>query len=207
MGRGLSELQKTILRMAYENRRLEWEPRPRTNRVLVMDRPEDTDLRTMVPEAFDRFQDGYWERRGRYYLVAGSFREREDAEHFYKVLKARGLNPYCHWTVARVDTEEKCDLFNNEVYCEVYGMRAGSGSMGAAPHEQSPPGFPDACIAREWTNTHTRDGIANYKNPRHGSARAAVSRAFARLEARGLVERRYYGVRLTERGLESAGAI
>ncbi len=204
MGRGLSELQKTILQMAYENRQLEWEPRPVAHRVLVLDRAEDTDLRALVPEAFERFQDGYWKRSGQYNLVAGSFEKEEEAKRFSEELKTRGLRPYCWWTVARVATEDTCDLFSNEVYCEVYGMRAGSGSLGASPPAQSPPGFPRARIAREWANTHTDDEVANYKNPRHGSARAAVSRAFARLDARGLVERAHYGICLTERGLEVA---
>ena len=85
-------------------------------------------------------------------------------------------------------------------------MLPGANVMGSRGMAPLPEGFPGARIARQWRNTHTNDGVPNYKNSRHASARAAVSRAFVRLQARGLLKRdpNVYGVWLTVKGVQAA---
>ena len=197
MARGLSQLQKSILQMAYRNRLLEWEPRPKAYRVEVSNL-EGIDLRSLVPEAFEMFPDGYW--RDRFRLIAGSFADRDEARDFEKDLEQRGLK-------ADVGTwsEYQCDLFPSEVYCEVYGFNRGTQwerRMGKTGNF-AVPGFPKARQARKWHNIYL-DETANYKHSKYGTARAAVSRAFKRLEARALVEHVWGRVRLTDSGVEVA---
>ena len=195
MARGLSELQKTMLQMAYENHQSEWEPRPVVYRIKVFDRPEDKDLRALVPEAFTRFPDGYWHRSGlAFYLIANSFdcRNSEECrakEELKTSLAARGLHPHESWT----KTDYLCDLFTNEVLCDVYGFK----ERGPLANTR-PLGFPNARIARDWHGSYIED------LSRRNSARVAVSRAFDRLSHRGLAERRGAAINLTERGAETA---
>lgn len=198
MARGLSELQKTMLQMAYKNHKLEWEPRPVVYRVEVFDRPEDKDLRALVPEAFTRFPDGYWHRYGlAFNLIVNSFdcRDLEECrakEELKTSLAARGLHPHESWT----KTDYLCDLFTNEVLCAVYGFRERGPLAGAHP-----TGFFHARIARDWHGSYTEE------LPRRNGARVAVSRAFDRLSHRGLAERRNAAINLTERGVETARVI
>jgi len=212
MSRGLSQLQKSILEMAYRNRLLEWEPRPKTYRVEVYDRPEDKDLRALVPEAFEVFPDGYWTRHKDPLLIAGSFRDRDEAEAFARDLDVRGLNingvshlsdgrVYTH--ISDTNTEYLWDLFCTEVYCELYGFKRGAHWWAKGEPTRSLTDFPRARIARKWDNIHA-DDEPNYKHPKYASARAAVSRAFKRLEARALVEHVWGRVRLTDSGVEVA---
>jgi len=176
---------------------LEWEPRPKAYRVEVSNL-EGIDLRSLVPEAFEMFPDGYW--RDRFRLIAGSFADRDEARDFEKDLEQRGLK-------ADVGTwsEYQCDLFPSEVYCEVYGFNRGTQwerRMGKTGNF-AVPGFPKARQARKWHNIYL-DETANYKHSKYGTARAAVSRAFKRLEARALVEHVWGRVRLTDSGVEVA---
>jgi len=178
---------------------LEWEPRPKAYRVEVSNL-EGIDLRSLVPEAFEMFPDGYW--RDRFRLIAGSFADRDEARDFEKDLEQRGLK-------ADVGTwsEYQCDLFPSEVYCEVYGFNRGTQwerRMGKTGNF-AVPGFPKARQARKWHNIYL-DETANYKHSKYGTARAAVSRAFKRLETRGLVEQNKYdyGINLTDSGVETA---
>ena len=194
MARGLSELQKTMLTMAYENHQEEWEPKPVVYRVEVLDRPEEKDLRTLVPEAFTRFPDGYWHRYGlTYCLIVDSFDCRDaEACRLKEVLKTalgeRGLQPRDSWE----QTEYICDLFTSEVLCAVYGFKERGPLAGTRP-----AGFPSARIARDWHGSYTE---LSHRN----SARVAVSRAFDRLARRGLAERRGAAINLTEKGMETA---
>ncbi len=191
----MSELQRAILRMAYENRAEEGIPGPPPTRVIVLDDPGEKDLRSLVPEGFARYPDGLWERgTNRFFLVAKSFVGRagnwEECERLVEDLARRGLRPYESWA-----NSYKCDLFSSEVLCRFYGFRERDSSAG-----EHPPGFPNARIVREWHGSYT-DG-AN-----RDSARVAVSRAFDRLATRGLVERRSSAVNLTDQGLAVAESL
>ncbi len=205
MGRGLSDLQRVILEMAYKNRVFEWEPKPKAYRVLVFDSPEK-DLRTLVPEAFKRFPDGYWaDKTFNISLIAGSFSNGGAAEEFGKELEKRGLQVKVV-AYPRYAMDDTPDLFTTEVYCAVYGFEEGSYLLGDwIPKSLHVPGFPNARFARDWGNIGTGTSVPNYKNPRYNSARPAVARAFNRLVNRGLAERgSYASINLTERGLETA---
>lgn len=80
MGRGLSELQRAILLLAYHNRADDEEPRPVAHRVVVDSRTWEwhagrfrrnpIDVRRLVPEAFAAWPDGYWQGEG---VIVGSF--------------------------------------------------------------------------------------------------------------------------------------
>ncbi len=194
MARGLSELQKTMLQMAYKNRQSEWEPRPVVYRLEVFDRPEDKDLRGLVPEAFTRFPDGYWHRYGlAFCLIVNSFdcrspEECKAKEDLKTSLTDRGLHPHEAWE----QTDYLCDLFTNEILCAVYDFKE-RGPLANA----HPTGFPNARIARDWHGSYT-------ELPHRNSARVAVSRAFDRLSHRGLAERRGAAINLTEQGMETA---
>ncbi len=183
-----------MLKMAYENHHSEWEPRPVVYRVEVFDRPEDKDLRVLVPEAFTRFPDGYWNRYGlAFHLIVNSFdcrspEECKAKEELKASLADRGLHPHEAWE----RTDYVCDLFTSEVLCAVYGFKERGPLEGAYP-----AGFPNARIARDWQNSYT-------ELPHLNSARVAVSRAFDRLSHRGLAERRGAAINLTEQGMETA---
>lgn len=192
MGRGLSELQKTMLTMAYKNRLGEGEPADPPTRVIVLDDPREKDLRVLVPEAFDQSPDGYWERRSvRFYLVVESFSQRggtwEVRKRRVEDLSLRGLAPY-----ESHSTCYQCDLFSSDVLCQLYGFQERHLSAGAHP-----PGFADARIVRVWRNCFTEGALNN-------SARVSVSRAFDRLATRGLAERRGCAINLTAEGLAEA---
>lgn len=183
-----------MLQMAYKNHQAEWESRPVVYRVEVLDRPEEKDLRALVPEAFTRFPDGYWHRYGlAFCLIVNSFDCRSSEECKAKAelktsLVERGLHPRESWE----KTDYLCDLFTNEVLCAVYGFNERGPLAGTHP-----TGFPNARIARDWHGSYT-------DQPHRNSARVAVSRAFDRLSHRGLVERRGAAINLNDRGAEIA---
>lgn len=180
--------------MAYTNRMEQHEPGLRPSRALILDRPDDKDLRALVPEAFERFPDGYWRRYPTMFLlIAGSFAWPEantEFRDFVAELQGRGLR------VAEqlgVGTDYQIDLYSSEVLCACYGFQERDPSAG-----KRPPGFPSARIARQWRNCYAAD-------PRRcNSARVAVARAFDRLASRGLAERRAAGIQLTEAGVAAA---
>lgn len=99
MGRGLSDLQKAILRLAYHNRAGDDEPRPDAYRVTVCrmarvwegHRPRHVpvDLRHLVPEAFAVWPDGYWRGQS---VIAGSFPTATEADAFAAELAPRGAD-------------------------------------------------------------------------------------------------------------------
>ena len=99
MGRGLSDLQKAILRLAYRNRAGDAEPRPLAYRVTVDSRTWEwragrlyhhpIDLRRLVPEAFAIWPDGYWQRE---YVIAGTFATAPEAEALAAELAPRGAD-------------------------------------------------------------------------------------------------------------------
>ncbi len=194
MGRGLSELQKSILKMARENRLEEGGPGPPPVRVIVLDNPGERDLRSLVPEGFARYPDGLWKRRtNRFYLVVESFdghQTWEKRKHLVEDLSRRGL--LAHESHAR---SYQCDLFSSDVLCRFYGFQERDLSAG-----EHPPGFPNARIVREWRGAYTDGANRN-------SARVAVARAFDRLAARGLAERRGAAINLTEQGLAMAESL
>jgi hypothetical protein len=177
--------------MAYANRIEGGEPGPPRRRVIILDAPGEKDLRSLVPEAFTRFPDGCWERRtNRFYLVVESFSGPgtwEARKRLMEDLERRGLNPH-----ESSSNSYKCDLFSSEALCRLYGFMERGSLTG-----QTPEGFPNARIVREWRNCYTE---GDHKN----SARVAVSRSFDRLAARGLAERRGAAINLTKKGLETA---
>jgi hypothetical protein len=195
MGRGLSELQRAVLRLAYENRLEEGEPGPPPTRVIVLDDPEDKDLRSLVPEAFARYPDGCWERKtNRFYLVVDSFsdpkRTWEVRKRLVEGLSRRGLKPY-----ESHSNSYQCDLFNSDVLCQFYRFRERGPTAG-----KHPPDYPAARIVHQWRNCYTTGS-------HNSSARVSVARAFDRLATRGFAERRDAGINLTEEGLAVAKSL
>lgn len=180
--------------MAYENRTEDGEPGGPPTRVILLDGPEERDLRFLVPEAFTKYPDGLWEaRRYRFYLVVSVFSTPDtwkEREHLIEDLGARGLHAYKSHSNCY-----QCDLFSSDVLCRFYGFQ-----RRFRPAEEYPPGFPNARIVRKWCNCYT-------EGPLNNGARVSVSRAFDRLAVRGLAERRGGAINLTEQGVEVAEAL
>jgi len=99
MGRGLSPLQRSILRLAADNRAADTEPTPVAYRVTVSgttwewrdgrSHRNPIALRRLVPEAFTEADpDGYWAGDS---AIVGSFADYDRAHAFAEELRGRGV--------------------------------------------------------------------------------------------------------------------
>jgi hypothetical protein len=157
------------------------ESHPPHYRVLVFDRPEEKDLRALVPEAFpDDFPEGLWWGGC---LTVGRFTTEAEAKTVANELQQRGVQAndpgflfHPHWP--------NWDLEFVEAMAVLFDI-----PWHVAP-PNPPPGFPNAVTARLWGYRRLSKSGAGV--PRYTAAAVSVSRAFDRLERRGLVDKLGY---------------
>ncbi len=206
MGRGLSDLQRTILEMGRE--RIDAEGRDVAILYSVYAGPAFKDespekhelrekLRRLVPEAFEyRLPDGTILTGGiRLYVGnhmsvfnVGKFSNgSQEAEDLAQSLRDQGVDAYTSWRVRNWDNEKTlgADVWACEVLERAFGFE---------PEHRSPV---------RW-GQHLRFSEVRIGKARYNAARASVARAFKRLADRGLVVHGYGWVCLTVDGLALA---
>jgi len=180
-------------------------------RVMVFDQPREKDLRTLIPEAFvEPWPDGFWRPgRGKAYLVSRQFETSAEANAFAEELQRRGV--YAEPPEHRYHQFRKhapdWDLYVDEAMVALFGCHYSD------PRTGPPPEFPCAVVGR----MRGRLNRAAFGAGQYTAAAVSISRAFDRLETRGLVEKmgyRYEGgqwrdvaVALTDQGLSTARAL
>jgi len=180
-------------------------------RVMVFDQPREKDLRTLIPEAFvEPWPDGFWRPGcGKAYLVSGRFETSAEANAFAEELQRRGVDaePPEHRYHQFRKHAPVWDFYVDEAMVALFGCRYSD------PRTGPPPEFPCAVVER----VRGRLNRAAFGAAQYTAAAVSISRAFDRLETRGLVEKmgyRYEGgqwrdvaVALTDQGLSTARAL
>lgn len=195
MGRGLSELQKNMLEMAYQNRQHATQPVKITYQTAVHSTSEKlSDITLRAGELNIPLQRTFY-GYGFVVLLAGSFDSRQQADDLTIRLQAGGISE----ALTRVDVSGKyADLYAHQILESVYGFQ-----------ERQPFYFDKY---GDWHGRYDkRFSPKEIGQSEYQSAAAAVSRAIRRLEQRGLVVRRQGypqgGFFLTPAGMELAQSL
>ena len=213
MGRGLSELQKTILRMAYRNHMHEGRDRPTSwYKVLCPvnggtwdDHPDDPLFRERVrrvyPNAFTTHMTGSWllshyRGRGNWNLVVRSTRDRDEAQAVVELLSSHGFDAVLQRPEDSVPDE--LDLYDYEILWHAFGFSNAT---------RRNVGYRSAWDGRR-TPSWKHFDRSKIEPSKYAAAAASTSRACSRLAQRGLVVRvggaHHAGVCLTEAGYSAA---
>ncbi len=202
MGRGLSELQKHTLRMAYANHTVEGRLVPRWA------------LKVITAERSDLLRERYTARDVPHIFYSSGdyevlFDSRETANEEAEWLKENGFNFVHSWESTRCLSDspnfrgnyysyEGADLYSYEVLADFFGFSE-------MPRVQC-NGEP--CKLRNPEGKRTAGdkhfNVEKIGKARYNAAQAAVSRAFKRLAERGLLFHGYAGVHLTKSGFIEA---
>jgi len=208
MGRGLSELQKTILQMAYKNHVAERRLVPRWG--LEISVVGISDLLGSYYTAHNIPYMCYSTRRPNHYQYKSFFDTREAANEHAEWLKENNFDFRHTWETTRDlystrnlrgDHErnyEGADLYSYEVLADFFRFSdAPRIQCNGEPCRLRRPGGERSAGDQHFD-------VARIGKARHNAAQAAVSRAFKRLADRGLLFHGYAGVHLTKSGFIEA---
>ncbi len=225
MGRGLSELQKSILRLAYANHVREGR-RPPSYGLLMGPYTQDAvagmELRQVLPAGAPEPVQNHWlHRGGQLWICVGHFSEQHDADAAAaSVTQQADLAPLGLSLRVEGNYGAGADVYTHEVLLECYGFDQHrklllNGEPTALRYSE----------AHERNNEYWRDlagkrivgshfiSKTSVGSARYNAAMVATSKAFKRLEERGLAVKltgigsQWSGLQLTGAGIELARSL